>query len=233
MTSFADGLPALSGNRVSAFCLLLLLAAAGKAAQVPFSGWLPRAMEGPTPSSAIFYGANHFFADLDSRPEADLARYDRMAAGGRVTMVAGLGGEQNLSVFGVKAGTFEQLFRVAVTHALASQRDADAVADAIKRGHAYVSFDIMGYVSDFAFYAQSGNEKTQMGEEVALSGNLKLEAELGEQADQIVIFKDGIAIASAEMAANFVFAAKDRGVYRVEAYRRGRPWILSNPIYVR
>lgn len=37
--------------------LLLLLSAMGKAAQVPFSGWLPRAMEGPTPSTAIFYGA--------------------------------------------------------------------------------------------------------------------------------------------------------------------------------
>ncbi len=37
--------------------LLFLVAAAGKSALVPFSGWLPRAMEGPTPSSAIFYGA--------------------------------------------------------------------------------------------------------------------------------------------------------------------------------
>ncbi len=35
----------------------LLIAAAGKSGLVPFSGWLPRAMEGPTPSSAIFYGA--------------------------------------------------------------------------------------------------------------------------------------------------------------------------------
>jgi NAD(P)H-quinone oxidoreductase subunit 5 len=37
--------------------LLFLIAAAGKSGLVPFSGWLPRAMEGPTPSSAVFYGA--------------------------------------------------------------------------------------------------------------------------------------------------------------------------------
>lgn len=40
-----------------AVSLLLVLAALGKSGQLPFSGWLPRAMEGPTPTSAIFYGA--------------------------------------------------------------------------------------------------------------------------------------------------------------------------------
>ena len=55
--SFATGLPRLTGGQPVIVGLLLLVAASGKAAQVPFSGWLPRAMEGPTPSSAIFYGA--------------------------------------------------------------------------------------------------------------------------------------------------------------------------------
>jgi NADH:ubiquinone oxidoreductase subunit 5 (subunit L)/multisubunit Na+/H+ antiporter MnhA subunit len=37
--------------------LMILVSAAAKSAQFPFSSWLPRAMEGPTPSSAIFYGS--------------------------------------------------------------------------------------------------------------------------------------------------------------------------------
>jgi NADH-quinone oxidoreductase subunit L len=55
---------------------LLLLAAAGKSALVPFSGWLPRAMEGPTPSSAVFYGALsvHLGAYLLLRTSALLER---------------------------------------------------------------------------------------------------------------------------------------------------------------
>lgn len=37
--------------------LMILVSATAKSAQLPFSSWLPRAMEGPTPSSAIFYGS--------------------------------------------------------------------------------------------------------------------------------------------------------------------------------
>ncbi len=37
--------------------IMIILAAMIKSAQLPFTSWLPRAMEGPTTSSAIFYGS--------------------------------------------------------------------------------------------------------------------------------------------------------------------------------
>jgi len=49
--------PLLVGPHFALLGVLFVIAAAGKSALVPFSGWLPRAMEGPTPSSAVFYGA--------------------------------------------------------------------------------------------------------------------------------------------------------------------------------
>lgn len=42
---------------VSLIALGFMLAALAKSAQVPFTPWIARALEGPTPSSAIFYGA--------------------------------------------------------------------------------------------------------------------------------------------------------------------------------
>ncbi|MEQ9407583.1 MAG: proton-conducting transporter membrane subunit [Fuerstiella sp.] len=52
-----EGHASISDSHALLVGLLLLVAAAGKSGMVPFSGWLPRAMEGPTPSSAVFYGA--------------------------------------------------------------------------------------------------------------------------------------------------------------------------------
>jgi NADH-quinone oxidoreductase subunit L len=47
----------MSTSTVTAICLLLLLGAAGKSAQFPLHVWLPDAMAGPTPASALIHAA--------------------------------------------------------------------------------------------------------------------------------------------------------------------------------
>jgi NADH-quinone oxidoreductase subunit L len=75
----------LSGTDATVIAVLLIVAVAGKSALLPFSSWLPRAMEGPTPSSAVYYGSLSIHAGcfllLRAGPLLEQAPAARLLAG--------------------------------------------------------------------------------------------------------------------------------------------------------
>lgn len=182
---------------------------------------------------SIFFTSDRLFARLDTRPDANLGLYDRMASGSQVTLAAGIGAPEQMPVMGTRVGTFEQWMQVYTTHVLARERQIDPIVDALKHGHSYVTFDFLKYVPSFAFFAESGGRKVMMGDEAAMAPGLKIKLEMPSPADKVVIYRNGDPVASADNVSNFEWAPQSQGEYRAEAYLRGCPWIYSNPVYLR
>jgi NAD(P)H-quinone oxidoreductase subunit 5 len=76
----------LTETDATIIAILLIVAVACKSALLPFSSWLPRAMEGPTPSSAVYYGSLSIHAGcfllLRAAPLLEQAPAARLLAGG-------------------------------------------------------------------------------------------------------------------------------------------------------
>jgi NAD(P)H-quinone oxidoreductase subunit 5 len=106
----------LTGPEAFLIGMLLLGAAIGKSALVPLSGWLPRAMEGPTPSSAVFYGALsvHFGAFLLLRASPLLDKSPALAV---VVIAVGL----TTALFAYLAGTVQTDIKSALSFASLTQ----------------------------------------------------------------------------------------------------------------
>ena len=162
---------------------------------------------------------------LVERPDANLADWDRRLRQRPVTGVSAADRHFHwyLPFVGVE--------RITSTHVLAPALTETDVLDALRAGRAYVAFECFGNATGFDLHVVTPEGRREMGETVALDG-ARLHVHVPKPA-RVDVFRDGERWVTRMGEGAMEFAPPGAGVYRVEVYRDDRPWILSNPVYLK
>jgi len=196
--------------------------------------------------------ADLMFANFFVRPAENLKRWDDAISNGNRRLVATAGNDAHSNIglsvndasgkqwLGVKLDPYERSFHVVRMHVLIEKDRGltqESLVEAIENGHCYVSFDLFGDPKGFMFRVATP-ERGIMGDEIRFVDGLRVIVSTPLMS-HIVLYREGTAI-DEKFGSKVELPVKSKGVYRVEAYldslpapATGKPWILSNPIYVK
>ncbi len=196
------------------------------------------------------------FTSFYEKPESNLKKWDELtAAGQRVVAIAGNDAHQNVGLsFGQQTGRkfldlqldpYARSFQIVRMHALLERDaplDAATLTSALKSGHCFIAFDLFCDATGFRFSAEHGAERRLMGDEISLPADgegLRLLVSTPVKS-RLVWLRDGQVVGVERDVARKELMVNQKGVYRVEIYLdqlgeplSDKPWIISNPIYVR
>lgn len=194
------------------------------------------------------------FATFYERPGDNLKKWDELMTtrGRKLVAIAGNDAHANVGLslqdltgeplLRIKLDPYERSFRVVRTHVLLEKSlgfSAETLSSALAGGHCYIAFDLFGDATGFRFAAENGAERKIMGDEISLGGGVRLTVTAPAPA-RVVFFRDGAPVHEASQTSQTELVVNQRGIYRVEVYLdqlgasfRDKPWIISNPIYVR
>jgi hypothetical protein len=138
-------------------------------------------------------------------------------------------------IFDLDLDPYARSFRHVSTHLLLKEISENDVRQALVAGRAYVAFDWLADPTGFVYRADRGEDNWPLGGEVPFADDLYLRAE-APLAGRFKLMRDG-RLAAEQNGPTLEFLVDKPGVYRVEVWLNlageDRPWILSNPIYVR
>ena len=192
------------------------------------------------------------FALYYERPNDSLKLWDQALAHAKLTATPGNDAHANVGVTvqdgagktlaGIQLDPYATSFHLVRLHVLVDATkalDAAGLLEAIKAGHCFIGFDLLGDTSGFKFEATTRTDRNIQGDEIPLQNDLRLRIQT-PVASRTTLFKDGAVILDESGITTKEFAVTERGVYRVEVYLPQvdaivgeKPWIISNPIYVR
>ena len=139
--------------------------------------------------------------------------------------------------------SYDYLFKTINIHILLTTRMSKnfetakiSVYEALREGRLYIAHDKIHPAKGFRFnYIADDGSNLFMGEEGKFaSGNLVVEL---QEEGEIRLFRNG-KLMRKQKGTEAVYRVEAGGVYRIEVYRNVflfgmRPWIFSNPIYLR
>lgn len=187
---------------------------------------------------------------LSLRPTRELGMWDSLLASGRSVGLASSDAHGHVKVGGrrVHVPGYADSFRMVQTHlVLRSPLSGDAsqdrvtVLEALRRGACRLAFPLSGDPSDLQFYYSDGRRWLTEGDEALWSPMGRIYVRTSQPSALFRLYRDGKMVARAEGQA-FVFRCEGPGVYRLEAdrvrlrlpgFRSVRPWLFTNPIYLR
>ncbi len=185
--------------------------------------------------------AEEVYTEILEEPTAYLKRWDALTQQRRVVAIAGSDAHQNLRILGRRVDPYPLSFKVVRTHLLVSGNTREQILQALRAGHAFVAFDLLAESSGTQVWAAvpgpNGAVRMEglMGDEVEARDGLRIEVRT-PLVGRVRLIKDGAPVASA-VSSQPAFAVNGPGVYRVEVWVPFggvyRPWIYTNPIYVR
>lgn len=115
--------------------------------------------------------------------------------------------------------------------------DRRMIYHALKRGNAFIGYDLPAPTRGFRFSAQSKESFALMGDTILLNGGITLQIKVPLSQAECRLIRNGKVIKQWKGQQVFTFITNQSGVYRVECYvnflGRTRGWIFSNPIYVK
>ncbi|MFN2195191.1 MAG: CehA/McbA family metallohydrolase [Anaerolineales bacterium] len=175
-----------------------------------------------------------------------LQKWDELLMEGK--RIVGIGGSDAHAI-PVKLGPFKWTvfpyqfhFRAVNTHLLVpdpltgdTENDGVKILNALRKGNAFVGYDLPASTRGFRFTAQGENSNVWMGDQIELNDGVTFQIRL-PVATHCQLIRNGQVVKNWENRPTCTYITTEPGVYRVEAFidfrGRRRGWIFSNPIYV-
>jgi len=104
------------------------------------------------------------------------------------------------------------------------------VYEALREGRSFIAHEYSGDASTFRFWAENGNSRAEMGETLPFKKDTLLRVTVPAEA-QVSLIRDGQKL-MVKQGRQLDFPLEQKGLYRVEVYRKSRLWILSNHIRI-